>query len=399
MTSRKFSRRRDEVSANSSNVDASEDQELEIIAKFFWFSGVAFSSFDTYFSLKGFLITCFDILASLLSIYFLAAAIYFSTTKRPHATGYTFISAFANLIGLCLRFIVLKKRSRIQKCSEIISKLNRDMLLNPDSKSRRRFLWLGCGLSLIIPISMMTYGMISGNFYLSTRKYQALYFFSDKISKTASPEWEFFIILLQVINALLSRCLPLQTMILCVYTFTRLRDINHNFLTQLQKSMDLNMPSKLFSDYTKLYGRITNTVEKVEKTFSLISFFLYGYMLSCVFSITSYMITRSGTLNVSKVLSQAASFIEIVTCFIFLSVRAAAVNESAVEVKNLIHSLPSKRFDFSPNLTATLLQLANNFASEVCVTGWGLFMINRGFILTTAGVVVTYGVILVQLGS
>ncbi|GFY71160.1 uncharacterized protein TNIN_383811 [Trichonephila inaurata madagascariensis] len=349
MTSRKFSRRRDEVSANSSNVDASEDQELEIISKFFWFSGVAFYIIRYLLQLK--------------------------------------------------RFIVLKKRSRIQRCSEIISKLNRDMLLNPDSKPRRRFLWLGCGLSLIIPILMMTYGMISGNFYLSTRKYQSQYFFSDKISKTTSPEWEFFIILLQVINTLLSRCLPLQTMILCVYTFTRLRDINHNFLTQLQKSMDLNMPSKLFSDYTKLYGRITNTVEKVEKTFSLISFFLYGYMLSCVFSITSYMITRSGTLNVSKVLCQAASFIEIVTCFIFLSVRAAAVNESAVEVKNLIHSLPSKRFDFSPNLTATLLQLANNFASEVCVTGWGLFMINRGFILTTAGVVVTYGVILVQLGS
>ncbi|GIY73648.1 uncharacterized protein CDAR_186581 [Caerostris darwini] len=372
MPSRKFSKR-ERVTVNASEADLSPDKELEIITKFFWFSGIAFYPFDTFLSLKGFLVTCLDVGVSVLSIYFLAATVHFTATLSSHATGHAFISTFANIIGLCIRFIVLKKRRRIRKCSEIISKLNQDMMLAPDTKRTRRFLWIACGLSVLLPVSMMVFSLITDD--------------------TACD-------ILASNQRLAVEMSPLLTMILCVFVFTRLRDINRNFLAQLQSSMDMNMPTKLFTDYTKLYGRITKTVEKVEKTFSLISFFLYGYMLSCVFSITSYMITRlPGSSYASGILFQAATFIEIVACFIFLSIRAANVNESAVEVKNLIHSLPAKRFDFNPNLTATLLQLANNFASEVCVTGWGLFMINRGFILTTAGVVVTYGVILVQLGS
>ncbi|KAF8770282.1 hypothetical protein HNY73_017831 [Argiope bruennichi] len=399
MHARKFSKR-DRVSVNDANADAPPDKELQIISNFFWFAGITFSSFDTYFSLKGFSIICFDIISTAWSIYFLAATIFFTATLSPHATGFAFISTFASLINLCIRFIILKKRAQIRRCLQIISKLNADMLITTDSKSFRRFTWLGCSISVLFPMALLSFNLISSGLQKSSRKFKALLFFSRSIPDDVTSKSMMLVIFLQIINFLLSRCLPLLTMILCVFVFTRLRDINRNFLAQLQKSMDMNMPTKLFTDYTKLYGRITTTIEKVEETFSLISFFLYGYMLSSVFSITSYMITRlPGTVNTASILQQVATFIEIVTCFIFLSLRAAGVNESAVEVKNLIHSLPAKRFDFNPNLTATLLQLANNFASEVCVTGWGLFMINRGFILTTAGVVVTYGVILVQLGG
>ncbi|GBN28865.1 hypothetical protein AVEN_259223-1 [Araneus ventricosus] len=399
MQARKFSKR-DRVSANDAKSEAPLDKELQIITNFFWFAGITFSSFDTYLSLKGFSIICFDITTTALSIYFLAATIFFTATLSPHATGFAFISTFASLINLCIRFIVMKKRAQIRRCSQIISRLNTDMLIATDSKSFRRFTWLGCSLSVLFPVALLAFSFISGGSHSSFKKYMALFFFSKSLPDTVTTKSMMLVTFLQAINVLLSRCLPLLTMILCVFVFTRLRDINGNFLDQLQKSMDMNMPTKLFTDYTKLYGRITTTVERVEETFSLISFFLYGYMLSSVFSITSYMITRlPGTVNTASILQQVATFVEIVTCFIFLSIRAAGVNESAVEVKNLIHSLPAKRFDFNPNLTATLLQLANNFASEVCVTGWGLFMINRGFILTTAGVVVTYGVILVQLGG
>ncbi|GIY02627.1 uncharacterized protein CEXT_647981 [Caerostris extrusa] len=343
MPPRKFSKR-ERVVVNASEADLSPDKELEIITKFFWFSGIAFYPFNTFLSLKGFLVTCLDVGVSVLSIYFLAATVYFTVTLSSHATGHAFISTFANIIGLCIRFIVLKKRRRIRKCSEIILKLNQDMMLSPDSKRTRRFLWIACGLSVLLPVSMLVFSLTTDNFHRQARKLKALYFFSTSIPESLSTEMTLLVIFLQVVNVLLWRCLPLLTMILCVFVFTRLRDINRNFLAQLQNSMDMNMPTKLFTDYTKLYGRITKTVEKVEKTFSLISFFLYGYMLSCVFSITSYMITRlPGSSYASGILFQAATFIEIVACFIFLSIRAANVNESAVEVKNLIHSLPAKK--------------------------------------------------------
>lgn len=387
-------------STNQKEENNPSDQDFEIILRAFWFTGILFTPFKTIFSLKGFAILCSDIIIGAICLYFMLSHAVIALIRSPHSAGHAFILAVANVIGLCLRFLILIKRGRIRKCSEMISKLNRDMFLPSDAKSLRKFSWIGSLFSLIFPLVLMTFGFASDDFHSGLRKLKAIYFFAYRVEYTSSPIITVIIVVFRTLNVLLTISLPILTVTMCTFVFTRLRDINQNFLSMLQKSMDMKLPSKLFSDYTILYGRITTTIEKVEKAFSLISFFMYGYMLSCVFAVTSYMVTRSPeTISVLGILFQVVIFAEVVGCFIFLSIRAASVNESAVDVKNLIHSLPAKRFDFDPNLTATLLQLANNFASEVCVTGWGLFTINRGFILTTAGVVVTYGVILFQLGS
>lgn len=101
---------------------------------------------------------------------------------------------------------------------------------------------------------------------------------------------------------------------------------------------------------------------------------------------------------------QPMTFVEVVACSIILRMRAASVNESSVEVKDLIHTLPSNEFEqivqtLSKFNSNTSIQLSNNFGNEACIISWRLFLINRSFILTTAGVVRSYGVILTQLGK
>ncbi|KAG8196812.1 hypothetical protein JTE90_027528 [Oedothorax gibbosus] len=376
------------------------DEEFEIILKAFCFTGMIFTPFKTIFSLKGFAILCLDIIIETICVYFVFSNAIVTLIESPHSTGHAFILSIANVIGLCMRIIIITKRGRIRKCSEIIFKLNQDMLPATESKSLRKFGWIGSSFALIFPVGLMIVGFISRDFHCGLKRLTEIYFYTHRIDSSSSIIISVLVVTFRTLNILFIASVPMLTVVMCTFIFTRLRDINLNFLSLLQKSMDMKLPSKFFSDYTIFYGRITTAIEKAEKTLSLVSFFLYGYMLSCVFAVTSYMVTRSPeTYNVAGILFQSVIFIEMVGLFIFLSIRAASVNESAVEVKNLIHSLPAKRFDFDSNLTATLLQLANNFASEVCVTGWGLFTINRGFILTTGGVVVTYGVILFQLGS
>ncbi|XP_071042862.1 gustatory receptor for sugar taste 64f-like [Parasteatoda tepidariorum] len=386
--------------AVKNELEVVEDKEFEAVIKCFLFTGIIFTRSKDQSILKKFIIICLDVMVNCLFVYFMVTSVFRAAIKTNNSPGHAFISGFKNFIGICLRLVILVKRPRILKCSTRIAKLAKDVWLTNECKSLRKYVWIGCGFSFLFPLFMNMGEMFIGGFNKNIRKYQTMYLFLKDPILESKPWLISLILFLRVANILMCNCFPLMVMVICTFVFTRIRDINLSFLENLQKSLDMNLPAKLFSDYTILYGKITNIIEKVEKTYSLISFFLYGYMLSSVFAITSKMVTTSSnSMNAASIIYQIASFFEIVVCFIFLSVRAASVNESAIEVKNVIHSLPAKRFDFSPNLTATLLQLANNFASEVCITGWGLFMINRGFILTTAGVVVTYGVILVQLGG
>lgn len=372
------------------------DKEFEIIEKFFWIPGIIFTRSRNLCSIQRFLIVCLDVIFTMFYIYITIASFYSAATGSAYSSGYAFINAFSNFSGICIRFVVLIKRRHIKKCIDVISKLDNDILGRKETKSLKKFLY-GCFIgAIILPLSQMTLGIITDE----RNKYETLYLFGIFLEKTLKPWIRIAVIIIRTASVLLCRSVPFFAIILCSFVFTRLRNINQNFMIRLKMNLDMSSPSKLFNDFTFFYGRITKAVEQVEKALSLISFFIYGYILSCIFSVTSFLVTKPPEPTYfSPVLYQIITLVGVVTCFIILSMRAASVNESSVEVKDLIYALPSKEFDFDPNLTATLLQLANNFANEVCMTGWGLFVINRSFILTTAGVVVSYGVILVQLGK
>lgn len=377
------------------------DREFQVIEKFFWITGIIFTRSKAFCNVQGFFIACLDTVISLFYMYLTVATFYLAATGSPHASaGHAIINAISNFSGICVRFVLLLKRRPIRKCIDVISKLDKDVLGLKESKKMRQYLFWCCSFTILIPLLQMFFEMIIGDPLNGSKKYETLYLFGIPMPKQYDLWVRVLVILVRSASVVLCKSVPFLTVILFTFVFTRLRDINQNFITRLRANVDMSSPTKLFTDYTIFYGRITKTVEQVEKSLSLISFFLYGYILSCVFSVTSYLVTKPhGARDVSAIVYQMVTLVEIVSCFIFISMRAASVNESAVEVKNIIHTLPSRQFDLNPNLTATLLQLANNFANEVCMTGWGLFVINRSFILTTAGVVVSYGVILVQLGK
>ena len=372
------------------------DQEFGIIEKFFWIPGIIFARSRNVCSFSGFLVACLDVIFTMFYIYITIASFYSAATGSIYSAGHAFINAFANFSGICVRFVVLIKRRHIKKCIDIISKLDNDVLRSNEPKSLKKFLYLCFIIAIILPLSQMALGIIIDD----RNKYETMYFFGIPLSKPYNPWIRIAVIIIRTASVLLCRCVSFFAIILCSFIFTRLRIVNQNFTTRLKTNLDMNSSSKFFHDFTVFYGRITKTIEYVEKAMSLISFFLYGYILSCIFSVTSFLVTRTpGPKQCYAILYQLMTLIEVVASFIILSMRAANVNESAVEVKDMIYTLPSKQFDYDPNLTAMLLQLANNFANEICMTGWGLFVINRSFILATAGVVVSYGVILVQLGK
>lgn len=387
------------ISPTDSVKNKSIEKEFEIIEKFFWITGIVFNRSKIVCSVYIFFLIMFDILFSLLNIYFIVANFYMAATSSMHSPGYRFINAFANCSSLCVRFVIIFKRRHIRKCIEIISRLGEETLPLKELRSKTRYIFVCCTSAVLLPLAQMIFGIIANNVSNSYNKYETLYFFGMAPPKNSKLWIHGVAIIVRIMHILFCRSLPLLAVILCTFVFSWLKDINKNFLTRLKDNIDRSSSTKLFSDFTTFYRRITKISEQAEKSLSLISFLLYGYILSCTFSVTSFLVTNHGGTDVTAVIYQLITLVEIVVCFIILSMRAANVNESAVEVKNIIHTLPSKQIDYNPSLTATLLQLANNFGSEICMTGWGLFIINRSFILTTVGVVVSYGVILFQIGK
>ncbi|GFX22747.1 integrase catalytic domain-containing protein [Trichonephila clavipes] len=77
---------------------------------------------------------------------------------------------------------------------------------------------------------------------------------------------------------------------------------------------------------------------------------------------------------------------------------AASVHDAAVTVRKLVFQTVANEASSDENEGSLMLKVASDFPSKCVVTGWKLFQCKRGIVLKIAGAVVTYGIIVTQIG-
>ncbi|GBN50671.1 hypothetical protein AVEN_66650-1 [Araneus ventricosus] len=137
-------------------------------------------------------------------------------------------------------------------------------------------------------------------------------------------------------------------------------------------------------------------VRGTESALSPILFFLYSYLLCSLFYLVSLTIRGKLRLDDVKITYIGASFATLVIFYLLLSIKVARVHESVNQMHDAILQTSGKTLS-SADMTA-LLTSAREFTRNTNITGWGVFVIDRSFLLTSVGMIISYGVILAQFG-
>ncbi|GFY66772.1 uncharacterized protein TNIN_376141 [Trichonephila inaurata madagascariensis] len=192
---------------------------------------------------------------------------------------------------------------------------------------------------------------------------------------------------------------PGFTIVLCCYVFGLLRRILESFAVSIEEKDDFRT---MFDFFSKNSQKILRCIQQVENSFSLLLLLNFGYMLCSIFSVSTILIRLNpADTDMKLVIPHYISLVLVLAAFYITSVRATAVHEKAVEIKDCIHKMVAEKatlkHSLSPEEQCLLLSMASEFPSRIVITGWDLFTLNRHFIRRTAGGIITYGMLLSQI--
>lgn len=305
--------------------------------------------------------------------------------------GLTMSSLASDFCTIAIRAILLFKSKNIFSTMKYLQKIHTKLPVKRCS-SRKFYLLIGFCLSFIIPTSFFvnTVELCFLENLLQTYVQGAFFGWSSKnirINCFALTTMD-FIILNQRYT------LPGFAIVLSCYVFGLLRRVLESFEATLNRNNEFEV---FYVTYMKHSKRILSGVEQVEISLSLLLLLLYSYMTVEIFSVMSLIIRINAKRDRHLLIPFYVLIVAVCVAFYILSLRAIAVHDSAVRVKNSIYKRVASLDYFRNEKQSTFLAMVADFSTRVVLTGWGFFDINRTFIQTTASTIFTYGIVLSQL--
>lgn len=183
---------------------------------------------------------------------------------------------------------------------------------------------------------------------------------------------------------------------LCCYNFGVLKRLVGTFGTSQRNMRNSNCIGK----YLRYSESVFNCLAKVEESFSLLILVIYGYMACSIFTVTTFLMRVDiSEAEIKLLVPQIISVFVVLVGFYIMTSRSVAVNNIAIQVKERVHKIVARSEVSDNDKKLLLLTIVNDFPSKMVLTGWGLFNLNRSFIQSTVSVMLTYGLLLSQLGK
>ncbi|KAF8766733.1 hypothetical protein HNY73_019767 [Argiope bruennichi] len=168
-----------------------------------------------------------------------------------------------------------------------------------------------------------------------------------------------------------------------------------------KRSERMAWSAETIPDDINMFKQLTFRIHEVDDAVNMYVFFLYGALISGFFNTVSVIVAQN---SLFKTTSSIVYIIWIVVTAIWvllgMSHLGSNIYDKGEEVKRQMVEYSDKFIRYSPSLSA--MQVFNVLfdiimSANMTVTGGGMFIINYGLILTIASVMVTYGVLILQL--
>ncbi|GBM19755.1 hypothetical protein AVEN_901-1 [Araneus ventricosus] len=312
--------------------------------------------------------------------------------------GYIIAALSGNLCSLFIRLVLIAKRLCIAKTLRNVFTLYRKLETERDIKWYGESLISAFAAIWIIPMIMYIKSAIYAVTDKGSREFQTNLLFGYN----SQNNWGIMCVLL--INLFLNQqiyAMPGYAAGLCYYTYKIMTAVIQNVQKNLKRKSNLG---SLYNAYIHLSSKVIVCIDDLEHALSLLLFLLYTYIISFIFIIVTLLIRivpqnfRSGYVLINFIIV----FIAFVA-FFCLSFQSVNVHKASVRIGRTIHRMCSEIcWPTDENEDAVrflLLTASDTFPTKVLITGWSMFDLNQDFILQTTGAIVSYGILVSQLGN
>ncbi|KAF8771086.1 hypothetical protein HNY73_018540 [Argiope bruennichi] len=336
----------------------------------------------------------------ILMCYCLAARLY--KASRPNVPlMLSFSESVGTASSVVIRFTILFNKFSIVKIIRSLMRSPLESAKTPYSsyvKKEKFYFGVGLGGMALTSFLSMAKAVAELKSAAGFHTYKCAYLFTSNASNqtfnsAAAGAFVWTLHLLYIANLY---GVPSLALLLCCTLCQTVTFILLDLLNRLKESCHPDEIQQTFTRNAIFHLRkMRFLVTGTENALSPLLFFLYSYLLCSLFYLVSLTIRgKLRRVDDVKLTYIGASFVTLIIFYLLLSLKVARVHETVNEMHNVILQTSAKTLS-SVDLTA-LLTSAREFTRNTNITGWGVFIIDRNFVLTSVGMVITYGVILAQ---
>lgn len=414
----KFHKRMNRYSRNKTSevqvIESTISQRNKIVKDFEILSKVLLAAGLTFPSLKGrkmnnFCPKLFEIIVNIMAIFVIFVNIFFWQRRYSSVTLHLTTSLTISL-ALSVRFVLLLYRRQIPKMIRNLILLYEDITYKKIHKSFKKPIVIGCFITLLLMI--MASVLECHRIQVDENKGEHSIQFLIKLNDTDGryQKWMFHLIICLVpIKMYFAYGVSVMILIFCCSVYTAAKRIIvsfHDHIKQSNREDTVPLTNSMISSYLNYYNRISQSVAEIDNVLSPCVLLLYGLMVSGQFYTLTVLISKdTEPTSLTTVLQNITVFLLTSAAFLVVTLCASKVTEVFEDAKRSLQKLSEKisssdeKVFGGSNISNTYLILISILSgSHLSFTGWKMFNINRSFILTTMGVMISYGVIVVQIG-
>lgn len=343
----------------------------------------------------------YDILINLFALLSLVVAVLFASNYTS-SRAMTLTYGVKYIASFMIRCYMIKGDSKIPRVIKTLSKLYENV---PASfhRSLKVNIYLQCLAFSLLNLAMIILTCVTGFTEMKVQDVSYLTLFGHNFTADSN----FNTIHLLVVSYIANYSFCYFTMTISILSCCNVHVIIRRLIKFYGDALVLSIKEKgtkeSFAEDFSLFRKIIYGLNEADDAMSFIVFFTYVSCISC------FLNTLSAFFDVDDISQQPLhsagiffTFLYSVAIFLTITCSAAEVSTAGDRLKQRILCVSDHVLHRNlPNDTmlSFMLTIDNIKSSSMSMTGWGMFTITRGFVLTTVGVIITYGVLLFQFAS
>ncbi|GIY06699.1 uncharacterized protein CEXT_102781 [Caerostris extrusa] len=325
-------------------------------------------------------------------------------TKYPHTIRkYYDIGITIITFLLCVLYTVLhgSDNRKIPQVIKTLSQLYGDISLSV-YKSLRIRIYLQCILFSLLNIVLLTLTCLRVLCETKTQDLPHIVGLGYNISANGTINIVHVLVTSYIVNYCFTVFTVAVSIMCCCNVHVILRRLIQCYGDSLVQSIKDNSSKEYFAEEFSIYRRIIYGMNEADDAMSFMVLFTYVACISCFFNTLSVFIVSDDVLGKPYLAAEmVCTFIFSVVIFSTMTCSAAEVSAAGEKLKQrvlCISDIVLQRNLPSDSLTSFMIFVDGIKSADISMTGWGMFTITRGFVLSTVGVIITYGVLLFQFG-
>ncbi|GBL88075.1 hypothetical protein AVEN_133727-1 [Araneus ventricosus] len=387
--------------------DENLSEDLNFLFKVLLLAGLVFPPLNSRKQKLKWFAKLFEAIVHLCAIFIIVVNIFFWQRRYSSVTLH-FSTTLTIFLAIAVRFSLCLVRKKIPQMARNLVLLYDDVTWNKQHKSLKYGMMLSCFLPLILSViaSILDVYHIQAE---RAKEEHSIQFIIKVKGMTNYQSWVYYMFLFLVpIKMYYAYGVSVIIFIMCceVYTIAKRIVVALNEQIENHDNSRFLITSRTLNGYLNFYNRLNQTIAEIDDVLSPCVLLLYGLMVSGQFYTLTVLISQdTETVSLPTGFQNVIVFLLTTVAFLVVTLIASQVTEVAENVKRSLYKLADSVVN-NDELTVNEKEATNSYlvliailnGSQLSFTGWKMFNINRSFILTTMGVMISYGVIIVQIG-